>query len=78
MGTLRALVDWLGAERSDEEIHGAVAALAFEAYPARAKGPTKPLRAASPGLWRENMSDAEGKSMNEIMGATLERLGYEV
>jgi hypothetical protein len=78
MGTLRPLIDWLGAQRSGEELEAAVAALAFEAYPARAKGPTKPLRAASPGLWRENMSDEERLVMNEIMGATLERLGYEV
>jgi hypothetical protein len=78
MGTLRPLVDWLGARRSDEELEAAVAALAFEAYPARAKGPTKPLRAASPGLWRKNMSDEERLVMNEIMGETLERLGYEV
>ena len=49
LGTLRPLVDWLGAQRSDEELEAAVAALAFEAYPARAKGPTKALRAATPG-----------------------------
>jgi Sulfotransferase family len=78
MGTLRPLVDWLGVKRSDEELEAAVAALAFEAYPARVKGPTKALRAASPGLWREHMSDEERLLMNEIMGATLERLGYEV
>jgi len=78
LGTLRPLVDWLGVQRSDEELDAAVAALAFEAYPASAKGPTKALRAASPGLWRENMSDAERLVMNEIMGESLERLGYEV
>ena len=78
LGALRPLIDWLGAQRSDEELEAAVAALAFEAYPARAKGPTKPLRAASPGLWRENVSDAERLLMNEIMGGTLQRLSYEV
>ena len=78
MGTLRPLIDWLGATRSDEELEAPVAALAFEAYPARAKGPTKDLRAASPGLWRENMTDTERQVMNEIMGETLERLGYQV
>jgi hypothetical protein len=78
MGTLRPLVDWLGVHRTDEELEAAVAALAFEAYPAKAKGPTKALRAASPGLWRENLSDTEQLAVNEIMGETLERLGYEV
>jgi hypothetical protein len=78
IGTLRPLIDWLGARRSDEELEAAVSSLSFEAYPARAKGPGKPFRAASPGLWRQNMSDAERLAMNEIMGATLARLGYEV
>ncbi len=78
MGTLRPLVDWLGAEHSDEELEAAVAALAFEAYPAKAKGPKSALRAATPGLWRENMSEAERIAMKEIMGETLEQLGYQV
>jgi hypothetical protein len=78
IGPLRRLVDWLGAQRTDEELEAAVAALAFEAYPARVKGPTKPLRAASPGLWRDNMSKEERRVMNEIMGETLEQLGYQV
>jgi hypothetical protein len=75
---LRPLLGWLGVARSDEELEAIVAALAFESYPARAKGPTKALRAASPGLWRENMSEAEQGAMNEVMGESLERLGYEV
>ncbi|MEK6326330.1 MAG: sulfotransferase [Actinomycetota bacterium] len=78
VGTLRPLFDWLGVDRSDQELEAAAAALAFEAYPTRAKGPAKPLRAATPGLWRENMSDEARRVMNEIMGETLERLGYEV
>ncbi len=76
--TLRALVDWLGVGRTDEELGAAVAALDFDSYPAAAKGPTKALRAASPGLWRENMSEAEQLVMNETMGEALERLGYEI
>jgi hypothetical protein len=75
---LRRLVDWLGLQRSDHELEAAVSALAFESYPSTAKGPGKALRAASPGLWRENMSEAEQRAMNEIMGKLLEALGYEV
>jgi hypothetical protein len=77
IGTLRRLVDWLGAQRTDEELEAAVAALAFEAYPARAKGPKKPLRAATPGLWRDNMSAREHEVMEETMGSKLVELGYE-
>jgi hypothetical protein len=78
IGTLRRLVDWLGPQRTDEELEAAVAALAFETYPARAKGPTKPLRAATPGLWRENMSAREHAVMEETMGPKLVELGYEL
>jgi hypothetical protein len=76
--SLRPLFDWLEIERAEEELETLVSALAFESYPSKAKGPTKPLRAASPGLWRENMNGPEQRAMNEIMGETLERLGYDV
>jgi hypothetical protein len=78
IGTLRPLVEWLEAELAEGALEAAAAALAFEAYPSRAKGPNKPLRAATPGLWRENMSEAEQLAMKEIMGETLDQLGYEV
>ncbi len=76
--TLRLLADWLGIERTDRELNAAVAAYEFDSLPRRLKGPTKGFRTATPGLWRENTSDAEQRLMNEIMGESLERLGYEV
>jgi hypothetical protein len=75
--TLRQIVDWLDLVRSDDQLEAAVDALSFESYPRRAKGPGKALRAASPGLWRENMSEPEQRAMSEIMGKPLEALGYE-
>ena len=48
----------------------------FGSFPAAAKGAGKPLRAASPGLWRENLDAAEQAAMAEIMGAQLAELGY--
>jgi hypothetical protein len=77
LAALRAIVDWLELDRSDEQLQAAVDALNFESYPSRAKGPGKALRAASPGLWRENMSEPEQEAMSEIMGKPLEALGYE-
>lgn len=77
VSTLRRIVDWLGVERSDGELEAAAKALAFESYPAEAKGPGKALRAASPGLWRENMSEAERAVVNETMAETITQLGYE-
>jgi hypothetical protein len=49
----------------------------FDAVPAEAKGTGKPLRAASPGLWRENLDAAEQAAMTEIMGEQLAELGYD-
>ena len=49
----------------------------FDAIPAEAKGSGRPLRAAQPGLWRENLSSEEQRTMHEVMGAKLVELGYE-
>ena len=76
--TLRRLVDWLGIERTEGELRAAVAAYEFDSLPQHVKGPTRSLRAATPGLWRQNTTEAEKRLMNEIMGETLERLGYGV
>ena len=77
--TLRPLVDWLGMERSEAELRaGAVSENAFEAIPADRKGPGTQRRAASPGLWRQNLSAEEGRAMEEIIGAKLVELGYDV
>ena len=39
-------------------------------------GPTEFARAASPGLWRENLSSEEQRTTTEIMGKQLAALGY--
>jgi hypothetical protein len=75
---LRPLVDWLGLDWSDAELEAAVAENAFEAIPGRRKGSGTPLRAATPGLWREHMSDDERQAMERIIGPKLAELGYEV
>jgi hypothetical protein len=36
------------------------------------------MRAATPGLWRENLTEDEQRTMHEIMGAKLAELGYDV
>lgn len=74
---LRPLVDWLGTDRNDESLRDAIEANSFESLPGWMKGPGTPRRAASPGLWRQNMSPAEQEAMLEIIGAKLAELGYE-
>ena len=78
LATLRPLVAWLGIERTDGELETAISANAFEAIPADRRGPGTQRRAATPGLWRQNMSDAERRAMEEIMGPKLVELGYDV
>jgi hypothetical protein len=78
LATLRPLVDWLGFDWADEELEAAVSDNEFEAIPARRKGSGTPLRAARPGLWRENMSEHEREAMERVIGPKLVELGYEV
>ena len=40
------------------------------------RGKRNGVRAASPGLWRENLSAAEQEAMQEILGPKLAELGY--
>jgi len=75
---LRPLVDWLGTGRTDAELRTAIDELAFEAMPRISKGPGKSRRAATPGLWRENLTPDEQRLANELMGDKLAELGYEV
>ncbi len=74
---LAPILDWLGLARGEAHLRDAVEANAFENLPSFSKGPGKPRRTATPGLWRENMSPEEQDAMNEIMGAKLAELGYE-
>jgi hypothetical protein len=74
---LGRLLDWLGRPRAGDELEETVAEHAFEALPKRLKGPGKPRRAATPGLWRENLSAREQEIMAEVMGPKLRELWYD-
>ena len=75
---LTPLARWLDPGFGDELLETAAASLSFESYPPEAKGPQSALRAATPGLWRQNMTAVEQALMNEIMGERLRDFGYEV
>jgi len=75
---LRRIFDWLGLELSDRSLAALVKKHAFESAPRDRRGPGKPMRAATPGLWRENLTEDEQRRMHEVMGAKLAELGYEV
>jgi sulfotransferase family protein len=75
---LRRIFDWLGLELSDKSLAAIVEQHAFDSAPKDRRGPGKPMRAATPGLWRENLTEEEQSTMHEIMGSKLTELGYDV
>jgi len=77
-GELGKLLDWLGHARPQEELAKTVEAHDFENIPEKRKGPGQPARAATVGLWRENLTGPEQDLIAEIAGEKLEELGYSV
>ncbi len=49
---------------------------AFAAVPVAQRGEGKEIRSASPGGWRDNLSPAEKRLMQAVMGDELAALGY--
>jgi hypothetical protein len=73
---LKELIEWLGLERDADEIAEPVAANSFGSDPKSKTGAAGTRRAASPGLWRENLTESENALAHEIMGERLGELGY--
>lgn len=74
---LREVFDWLGLEIDAERLGQIVERHAFERIPEERKGTEAFSRAASPGLWRENMSVDEQARMLEILSPKLREIGYD-
>jgi Sulfotransferase domain len=77
-GVLAALFEWLELSRSESRLREIVAKRSFEAIPERRRGETRRARSAKPGRWRENLSPEEQRTVAEIAGPRLKRLGYEL
>ncbi len=75
---LAGVYEWLGLERTPEQVAATVEALSFSKLPKQQTGPKTRNRAASPGLWRENLSASEQRAVNDICGPLLGRFGYEL
>jgi hypothetical protein len=54
-----------------------VEARAFSTLPDTARGPGKVHRAATPGLWRENLTPDEQDRCEKVMGPMLRTMGYQ-
>jgi len=76
--SLRGLLGWAGLAASDEAIEAMVSRESFASIPPEERGSGKVFRAATPGLWRENMTPAEQELVTELLAGKLGELGYEV
>jgi hypothetical protein len=74
---LRSIYSWLGLS-PPRGLQARVDTRAFSNLPDSATGPGKFHRAATPGLWRQNLTAAEQDICEKVMGPTLETMGYEV
>ena len=72
---LRAIYSWLELP-APADLLERVDARAFTAVPDATKGPGRFHRAATPGLWRENLTSDEQHLCEQVMGPTLQRTGY--
>jgi len=75
---LHKLYRFLDIEISEDEFNKIVEKYTFENLPDKIKGKGKFHRSATPGKWRENFSEEEKNIMNNIMGETLKKSGYNV
>ncbi len=73
---MRALLDWLALDMPDSELEATLDRHAFENVPAERRGSLEFFRAASPGLWRENLTAEEQAAMEDVIGPKLRELGY--
>jgi hypothetical protein len=74
---LAGLFDWLGLDATQSELEAMVGTHSFQAVPAERRGKGEFHRAATPGMWRENLRQSEIEAMDEILGPKLRELGYE-
>ena len=72
---LRSIYSWLGLA-PPEDLLARVDARSFDALPTSAKGSGKFHRAATPGMWRDNLSAEEQQVCQKVMGPTLAAMGY--
>jgi Sulfotransferase family len=75
---LRELFDWLHLDASDDELRAWTDKHAFENVPEERRGPDSFFRAATQGLWRENLRAQEQAAMMEVLEPKLRELGYDV
>lgn len=77
MTEMTRILTWMDQPLASDRLEEILDAHAFERIPQDRRGPDKFRRAASPGLWRENLTADEQASVERILGPKLRELGYE-
>jgi hypothetical protein len=72
---LRAF-SWLGIDVAPDEVAAVCQRLAFENLPAEDRGSGKFHRAATPGLWRTNLTETEQELVSSVTSELNAELGY--
>jgi hypothetical protein len=73
---LGEVFDWLELPIDAAAVERIVARHAFDSIATEKRGSQQFYRAATPGLWRENLSQDERDVMHRIIGPKLNELGY--
>jgi Sulfotransferase domain len=72
MGTMHRLYAALGIEADPDELAGAVEKHSWENVPREEKGKGKFYRKASPGSWREDLTEEQAKTVERITASLIE------
>jgi hypothetical protein len=75
---LGALDAWLDLGLEASEIRDRVGKTRFERLGPEARGRGRFARAATPGLWRQNLRPSDQALLEEMLGPKLRELGYDV
>ena len=72
------LYDLIQVPITPKELKALVEKYSFKKIPAKMKGKGKFARSATTDKWKENFNSEEQGLLNEIIGPTLEKLGYKI
>ena len=75
---LKEIYDFINVKISDRDLKNIIDLHDFKNIPKSARGIGKFNRSAKIEGWKTNFSEKEKKTMNRLMGDTLEKLGYVV
>jgi len=73
---LQKIYKFVGLEPPKKDLRELVEKYSFSKIAPKNKGAGKVTRSATPGKWKENLSEEEKELAEEIMGKTLRKLGY--